>query len=247
MTMKKPLISIITVCKNSQTTIARTIESVLNQTYKSYEYIIIDGVSTDKTLDIIKSYEKKFKGRMKWISEKDGGIYDAMNKGIIRAKGEIIGILNSDDWYEKDAIQNVVNSYLHHGEGIYYGILRYYYNNEVLMLKSVSHKFLSEEMIQHPTCFVTKSIYDKLGIFSLDYKYGSDYELMLRFYNNGANFFMLDKILANFRCSGLTSTNELKTNIEFLKIRSRYGYLTKRGVILRIVKNYLLSYLRRIK
>ena len=95
---------------NSRDTIANTLESVLSQTIQDYEYLVIDGGSTDGTVEILEEYEKKFHGKMKFWSEKDQGIYDAMNKGIKRADGDIIGIINSDDWYEKDALENVLNS-----------------------------------------------------------------------------------------------------------------------------------------
>ena len=105
------LFTIITVCFNSEMTIERTIQSVLNQTCQDYEYIIIDGASTDGTMDIVRKYEPLFQGRMRWISEKDQGIYDAMNKGIGVASGELIGIVNSDDYYEPDALEIMKNLY----------------------------------------------------------------------------------------------------------------------------------------
>ena len=102
--------SVITICCNSEKTIERTIESVLAQTFKEFEYIIVDGGSTDRTLDIVRKYEPLFEGRMKWKSEPDTGIYNAMNKGIKRAIGQIIGIVNSDDWLELDALEKVNES-----------------------------------------------------------------------------------------------------------------------------------------
>ena len=102
---KQPQFSIITICFNSSATIERTIKSVLAQTFTDYEYIIVDGGSKDSTLDIVKKYEPLFEGRMKWKSEPDKGIYDAMNKGIMRSSGEIIGIVNSDDWLETNTLQ----------------------------------------------------------------------------------------------------------------------------------------------
>ena len=101
------LFSIITVCYNSEKTIRRTIESVLNQTCQDYEYIIVDGKSTDKTLDIVKEYEARFADKLKYISEPDTGIYNAMNKGIALSDGSIIGIVNSDDWLQPDALEIV--------------------------------------------------------------------------------------------------------------------------------------------
>ena len=102
------MISIITATYNSAETINDTIKSVLCQTNKDFEYIIVDGGSTDETIDIVKSCESEFSGRLKWVSEKDKGIYDAMNKGIKMASGDIIGILNSDDFYtDEDVLQTV--------------------------------------------------------------------------------------------------------------------------------------------
>ena len=113
-----PLISIITVSYNAVKTIEDTILSVINQTYPNIEYIIIDGGSTDGTLDIIKKYQDKI---TYWVSEPDKGIYDAMNKGIAKANGELIGIINADDWYELDAVQNVVLEFNNTRPAIYHG------------------------------------------------------------------------------------------------------------------------------
>lgn len=106
-------VSIVTVCYNSSKTIRKTFDSVLEQTYPEIEYLVIDGKSSDATVDIIKEYEPRFMGRMHWISEKDNGIYDAMNKGINMSTGELIGILNSDDYYEADAVNTMVLSLIH--------------------------------------------------------------------------------------------------------------------------------------
>lgn len=116
-------ISIITVCYNSDKTIRDTLDSVLKQNYKNYEYIIIDGKSTDNTLKIIKDYEKKFNGKLKVISEKDNGLYDAMNKGIKKSKGDIIGIINSDDILANNNVfENVVKN-IGDNAGIYSNLL----------------------------------------------------------------------------------------------------------------------------
>ena len=101
-------VSIITVCFNSEKTIRRTIESVLYQTYPNIEYIIVDGKSTDGTVDIVKEYLPAFQKRLRYVSERDKGIYDAMNKGIRLSAGDVIGIINSDDFYEPDAVENIV-------------------------------------------------------------------------------------------------------------------------------------------
>src|SRR5574344_1548295 len=109
--MNKNLFSIITISYNSERTIERTLQSILSQTFTNYEYIIIDGASSDQTLDIIKKYEPLFKGRMKWKSESDKGIYNAMNKGIKCSNGKVIGICNSDDWLEPNALE-ILDKYI---------------------------------------------------------------------------------------------------------------------------------------
>lgn len=129
---KKPFFSIITISFNSEKTIERTINSVLAQTCKNYEYIVVDGNSKDATLDIIKKYEPMFEGRMSWKSEPDKGIYDAMNKGIRRSKGDIIGIVNSDDWLEPNALENVWNAFEENGkslDAVYCGWIKFHYDN----------------------------------------------------------------------------------------------------------------------
>ncbi|MDO4190908.1 MAG: glycosyltransferase, partial [Bacteroidales bacterium] len=125
-----PLVSIITVCFNAEKTIEQTIQSVINQTYSNIEYIIIDGKSTDSTLNIVSKYKDNI---ATIISEPDNGIYDAMNKGIKLSSGELIGIINADDWYEKDAVKIMVNKYLsteNKDNSLYYGMIRIWKNNK---------------------------------------------------------------------------------------------------------------------
>ncbi len=180
-------ISIITPTYNSAATIQDTIESVLSQTYRNVEYIIVDGASKDGTTDIIASYGDKV---AKFISEKDGGIYDAMNKGVLLAAGDIVGILNSDDFYAyADAIKDVVDAFESDADiGIVYGDLLYIDAKDttktVRVWGSGDYKdglFESGWHPPHPSFFVRKSIYDKYGIFNTDFKIAADYELMLRF------------------------------------------------------------------
>jgi glycosyltransferase involved in cell wall biosynthesis len=242
--IKNPFISVITVCRNSEKTIAKTMESVLAQTYRNYEYIIIDGASEDRTLKIVQSYRKKFRGKMRLISERDRGLYDAMNKGIDIAKGDIVGMINSDDRYEPGTLKLVAESYRKNGAAVYYGILRYYEDGRELMLKTLNYRFLHREMIQHPTCFVANEIYRKAGKFSLRYKYAADFDIMLRFLQKGVRFVQIDSILANFNAGGETSIHEMETLDEFLQIKYRHGYLTRSGMILRMLKNRILFFMR---
>lgn len=245
--MKNELkVTIITTSFNSERSIARTIESVLGQRYPNIEFIIVDGGSTDSTLKIITSFESRFAGRMRCISEPDRGMYDAMNKGIALATGELIGILNSDDWYEPDAVASMVEIYRKNNEAVLYGILRYVENNKETMLYRMHHDSLNEGMITHPTCFVPKTLYDRYGVFSLHYRLSSDYELMLRFQKKGVSFIPLDKIIANFSFGGRSTVNS-EGLIENSKIRYAYGFISSRRMRWDILKLTLKSLLKKIK
>jgi len=179
-----PTISIITVCFNSADTIRHTLESIKNQTYSNIEHIIIDGASTDKTLQIVQSFPHV----SKIISEKDEGIYDAMNKGIQHASGDIIGILNSDDVYANNNVLNIVASLFEttHTDTVY-GDLQYVHPknaNKVLRHwksgKFHLNRFKYGWMPPHPTFFVKREVYNKAGVFDTTLKTAADYEFMLR-------------------------------------------------------------------
>lgn len=207
--MNNPLISIITVCYNSEKTIDKTLESMLNQTYDNYEYIIIDGNSSDNTLKIIESYKDKFNGKMKYISENDNGIYDAMNKGINLCKGKLIGIVNSDDWYEKHTIEIISNNYKEDSMQIIYGMQRLIKDEEEYEVVLKNHEFIKERMISHPTCFISKSIYDKYGKYNTEYKVSADYEFMLRISDiKEIKYTKVYDIISNFRLGGESSTQQ---------------------------------------
>lgn len=206
-------ITLITVCFNSAKTIKDTLESVLKQSYENYEYIIKDGKSTDNTLDIVKEYEKKFKGKLKIISTKDKGIYDAMNEGIKNATGDIIGILNSDDILaNNDSFKIIVDNFEKDIDGIYSNLLIKDYET---MTKTV-RKFIPKKgnyklgwYPPHPTLYVKKEVYKKYGMFDINYKIAADYDFMLRIMINNCNLKYIDKELVYMRSNGV-STNGLK-------------------------------------
>lgn len=177
-------ISIVTVSYNSSLTISSTIESVLSQKNIDLEYIIVDGASKDGTVDIIRQYTDK-NSCIKLLSEKDNGIYDAMNKGIGLATGEVIGILNSDDCYAgDDVLEEIVKTFCEdntlescYGNLVYvknYKPYRYWKSGE-------PRSFKNGWMPPHPAFFVRKTVYEKYGVFRLDCGTAADYELMLRF------------------------------------------------------------------
>ncbi|MBN1967940.1 MAG: glycosyltransferase [Candidatus Delongbacteria bacterium] len=228
--MSVPLFSIITVSYNSEKTIARTIESVLHQTYKDYEYIIIDGASTDSTVDIIKSYIDKFDGKLSFVSEKDNGIYDAMNKGISKTNGQLIGIINSDDWYEENTLEILEECYSnnHCRDGVYYGILMNYIDGLPYRATGYHHNYLHEAIISHPSTFISRSIYLAFGLFRNEYRLAADYELMFRLLKNHVCFHFIPKILSNFSLGGSTDKHKLLSELETFKIKREYAYLNTR-------------------
>ena len=184
------MISIITATYNSAKTINDTIKSVLCQTNKDFEYIIIDGGSTDETIDIVKSYESEFSGRLKWVCEKDKGIYDAMNKGIKMASGDIIGILNSDDYYTSDDIlQTIADAFKCQDVDAIYGDIHFIKDGDPdKCVRYYSSKRFSPFWLRfgfmpaHPSFYCKREVFEKSGLYRLDYKIGSDYEMMVRLF-----------------------------------------------------------------
>ena len=232
-------VSIITPCLNSKQTLGDTIESVLGQTYHNIEYIIVDGGSDDGTQELIKSYSGSFGDRMKWISERDCGIYQAMNKGIRLSSGQLIGIINSDDFYESDAVENAVSVLTGDPYQVIYGYLRKIERSGLTKYSSVTHASLPDKMIAHPTCFLTRDIYRKFGLFLERLKVTADYELMLRLYRSGEVVFRLcPKIMANFRTGGVSSSVRTSAEYEFSRLIHGYGDVQE---FLKAYKEYLMQ------
>ena len=225
--MRECLCSIVTVCFNSEKTIEKTIESVLNQTYKNIEYLIIDGNSTDHTMEIVKKYEPLFEGRMKWVSEPDNGIYDAMNKGIHIASGELIGIINSDDYYEPDAVEDMISAMSDEAYQILYGAMRILKDGVERSISIGSHLFLREGMIGHPACFVTKQLYDELGCYDTEFVSAADYDFMLRMSEKPeVHFQPVYKLIANFSTGGMCASS--KAYYDLLKVQKKHGIITEK-------------------
>lgn len=238
------LVSVITPCYNSAKTIEQTLECIEKQTYANMEYIIIDGGSTDGTLEIINRHRDRLPGRFTLISEQDDGIYDAMNKGIRLAKGHLIGIVNSDDWYEPDTVEQVVRHYNGGKYQVIYGMQRNFADGREKSVFINRHEFLPEQMITHPTCFVTKATYDDFGLFDLKYRSSADLELMLKFYDTKeVTFTPVMRILSNFRLGGMSSSQ--KGVREAAMIRHRRGYMSGKRYYFVIVKSYLYEWTHR--
>jgi glycosyltransferase involved in cell wall biosynthesis len=238
-------VSIITVVLNAEDTIRDTINSILEQTYDNIEYIIVDGLSNDATIEIIQGYGNKIS---KFVSEADNGLYDAMNKGVSMATGDIIGILNSDDFYlNNNVIDQVVKVFKDKHVDSVFANLVYISPNDtsrvVRYFDSGQFKpslFAYGLMPAHPTFFVKKNIYDKYGSFHIDLKNAADFELMARFIHTyKISYFYMERTIVKMRMGGASTSitsiginnveilkacklNGIKTN--FFKISFRYVY-----------------------
>ena len=217
-------ISIITICFNSETTITSTIESVLCQTYKNIEYIIIDGGSQDKTLNIINHYKSKIN---KIVSEPDNGIYDAINKGILLSSGEVVGILNSDDVFSNnDIITKIVDTFEKSKElDSVIGDIVFIKNNGKIHRKYTAKnwaplKFAWGMMPPHPTFYCKRKYFEKFGLYRNDFKIAADYELMMRFLLvNKISYKYIPKVFVNMKLGGTSTKNifsKIKINKEVL-------------------------------
>ncbi|MDF1672063.1 MAG: glycosyltransferase family 2 protein [Vicingaceae bacterium] len=218
-----PKVSIITVCYNSAKTIEDTIQSVINQTYDNIEYIIVDGLSTDNTLKIVNKYQDKI---AKVVSEKDAGLYDAINKGIGLAIGDIIANINSDDFYiDNNVIADVVAKMEKEKSDTLYADLYYVEaadtNKVTRNWVSGAYKkgmFFKGWMPPHPTFFVRKSVYNNYGKFNLELKSAADYEIMLRFiHKHECSIVYLPRVVVKMRVGGVSNSslkNRLKANRE---------------------------------
>lgn len=221
MILEKPLVSIITVSLNSEETIRDTLESVLSQTYSNVEYIVVDGLSTDDTINIVESYRIDFgkKGYViKIISESDNGLYDAMNKGIATANGSIIGILNSDDFYiDASVIQTVVDRMITERADCLYADLLFVDRDETSKVlrrwKANKGDFRFGWNPPHPTTFVTKKTYQRYGTYKTYYKISADYDFLYRIIQQeSVKAIYLNRYVIKMRTGG-KSTSGMKSTI----------------------------------
>lgn len=225
-------VSVITIVRNDVNGIAKTIESVLNQTKPADQYIIIDGDSTDGTLQIIENYRDKI---TLIVSESDAGIYDAMNKGWKQCnKSNYIIYCNSTDYLEPNAIESFLNAWKADGikKDIYHGMLNFVKHQEFLYVQGRSANLLGAKMIEHPAAFVKHDVFLQLNGFDLKYRSASDYDFMLRAYFRGFTFRFVKAVICNFSVDGISSTSHIG-QLETLLIRKRYSYITTRELLLR--------------
>lgn len=223
-------ISLITATYNSAETVCDTLQSVLNQTFKDIDYIIIDGNSKDNTMDIVKEFEPKFEGRLRWVSEKDKGIYDAMNKGVRMAQGDIVGILNSDDFFASNDVLEKVNATFTENpaiDGVYADVRYVDWNDTGKTVRMFSGKDFTREklcwgkMPPHPSFYVKRECYDKFGLYSLDYPICADYDMFVKMiWIGNINTLYINDVFVNMR-SGGTSSNGIKVHRKIMRERMR--------------------------
>ena len=218
-------ISIITATYNSAQTLGQTIESVIRQTYPDIEYIVVDGASTDGTQQIVQRYESPLRGKMTWLSEKDGGIYDAMNKGIQMATGDIVGILNSDDYFtSNDIIEQLASAFRDESIDAVYGDIHFIRDGQPdKCIRYYSSKKFSPIWLRfgfmpaHPSFYCRRKIFEKAGLYKTDYQIGSDYEMMVRLFMKHhikARYLPIDFVTMR---TGGTSTRNVRSRLQLIK------------------------------
>ena len=226
------LVSIVTVTFNSEKTLARTIESVLNQTYRNIDYTIMDGCSTDGTVALAESYATAFEEAgipFTVISEPDDGMYDAINKAVKRSHGVLVGNVNSDDFYEPNAVQTVVAEYVKDPFDMIYGDLRIIKPSGNTVKKAKLGRFATTRYWNHPTTFITKATYDKEQ-YKCESMY-DDCDLMLRLRRKKYKIRTVNEILSNFTFGGMSTKKSWKKTKERISIRCKiyknngYGFL----------------------
>lgn len=220
-------LSIITATYNRGYIIRDAIESVLKQKYKDYEYIVVDGASKDNTVEILKEYEPKFEGRMSWVSEPDKGLYDAINKGIKMATGEVVGIINSDDFFHRDDVFDIVTQAFYDnqtdaiygdervvdetGKPLYYDSCKYFR----------TWMYRIGLMPGHESFYAKKSLFEKYGYYKTDYKITADFELMLRFaYIHRVKMRYINEDLLSFRTGGVSTQLSQKMLLHKEQVRA---------------------------
>ncbi len=258
----KPAVSIITVVRNGERYLNQTIASVLAQTYDNIEYIIVDGGSTDGTLDIIREYDDRISY---WISESDCGISDAFNKGIAAAEGQIIGLVNSDDWMSPDQVEQGVKALRASSADFVFGDLQIHDSHgdpkHILRGDPFYAKRIDSKMpeLNHPSVLAKRSAYEKIGLFNTQFRYAMDYEWMLRLHKSGGAGLYAATVVGHMRETGVSHRMFIGSLREVRKIAIHYGqsvvaayylylYRVLKGIVRRTLERWLpLSLYRKLR
>ncbi|MFT5759975.1 MAG: glycosyltransferase involved in cell wall biosynthesis [Alteromonadaceae bacterium] len=246
-------VSIITVCFNSEKTIEDTLQSIQSQTYSDIEYIVIDGLSKDKTNKMVKKYSDIVSIH---VSEKDSGLYDAMNKGISLASGDIVGILNSDDVLaDESVIEKIVAGFDDESvDAVYSDLIYVSEHNLNKATRLYSSKVFSKRMIKfgimlpHPTFYVRKTCYEALGLYKTTYRVAADFELLARFMSKGIKAIRLPFISVKMREGGISSSGLLwrvHQNFEIVRACKENGFYTNIFLVMLKLPYKLLTLLTR--
>ena len=227
-----PEFSIVTVCFNSERTIKTTIESVLQQKYKDYEYIIVDGASKDRTMDVVKSYETKFEGRLRYISEPDKGIYDAFNKGVKMSSGKYVWIVNSDDYIEPNALEelsSITSQYTFENAPVISAAMNFITDTKKTVKKSsvetADDAYKTDRMgAPHPSTLIPKNIYSIVGLYDDRYFIAADLAWFHKAYGMGIKYLFIDTVVTNMTDIGISSSPNIKKDIKDRKIFFRTKY-----------------------
>ena len=246
----EPLISIVTVVYNGEKHLEQTIQSVINQNYDNVEYIIIDGGSTDGTIEIVKKYEDQIDY---WVSEKDQGIYDAMNKGLRLVSGNLVGYINADDYYMSDILSDIAEVYQQEHKDVIYGDVCYIDENRQenipahnlgikYGLSPYSLKWIWVKMLfAHPASFISLRTYKKYGDYDRRFKIAADYDLFLRLVQKRVTFYYYKKIFSGFREGGISTTDMKRLQQENFEARK------KNSIVMAYSIRFLLNILTQIK
>ena len=243
-------ISIITITYNSAKTLHRALTSVLNQTYPDIEHIIVDGASTDGTREIIEAYAAKHKN-VRWVSEKDNGIYDALNKGIAMATGDVVGFLHSDDTlYSPDSIGQIAAAFDEQQVDVVYGDLQYCHGDKVIR-RWKSNVFCPNSlkfgwMPPHPTVYVRSKVYQEVGLYDDWFRISADYDMILRIFSAGYKTHYIPEVLVSMEVGGASNKNTKarlsKTQEDFLVLKKNHvgaGLLTVACKQLRKIRQFI--------
>lgn len=222
--MEQLKISIVTAVLNGEQTIEKTIRSIMEQTYTNVEYIVVDGNSSDRTMEIIHEYSDIIS---KWVSEEDKGIYDAMNKGINMATGDVVALLNSDDWYEKDALEYVAAQFQDKTLEMFFANITLTDGKRMWTAEPITQERLRQRYkrmpVYHPAVFVKRKLFLEYGGFDIQYKIAADYEWMLRVLRTEPLIKYKDKVTTCFSTRGISHVNKIEAYEETKRIALTYS------------------------